>query len=95
MSLADYLRSLDFDARLAVENPQGYFGELPVTDFVHEVMATNFDAEVLKCAVLEWERIQRDQKVAAKKPYCYHCGLPVLESAVSCVNCGESLDHIE
>lgn len=90
-SLADHLRSLGFDARLAVENPQGYFGDLPTTDFVHEVMATNFDAKNLKDAVLEWERLRHDLKAAATQPYCYHCGMPVLKSAMTCVHCGEAL----
>lgn len=92
--LVSHLIAHRFDARLAVENPMGYFGGLPVSDFVHEVMARNFDRELLTKTVMEWELLGSELKIAATEPYCYHCGVTVAVSAICCSACGGALEQI-
>jgi hypothetical protein len=90
-NLATYLTQRGINARLAVENPHGYFGEIPVTDFVHEVMAVDYGTEAIRKHITQWERIRRDLRLASESPYCYHCGQSLSAQTAICPECGQPL----
>ena len=94
-SLADDLTARGIQARIAIEKPHGHFGELPVTDFVHEVMAVDFDTTEVKNYVLAWEQNKRDLQSAANEPYCYYCGEQLNGDPSICSACGELLHNAD
>lgn len=93
-NLAAYLAQRGVNARLAIENPHGYFGEIPVTDFVHEVLAVDYDMKEIKQHITAWERLTRDLRLASKSPYCYHCGQSLSSQTDACPACGQSIETL-
>ena len=91
--LAEYLRNVGVEARVAVANPQCSV-TIPTIQTYHEVLATHFDDTQMKELIIQWTAGTTDcePRPDASDLFCFHCGEVLSTQAAICPACHASLE---
>ncbi|MGB7327277.1 MAG: hypothetical protein WBD31_20540 [Rubripirellula sp.] len=91
-AMVAHLRDCGLHAALAPDNIAGPLGASPIAGPIHQVMASDCDADAVLAAI---DSFAGNGSVSKSGGFCYECGLAFAEPVTVCPSCGGSIEEPE